>query len=61
VEKTIDDNVISGQLEIEPGELEYSKAVMYFHDFLRIFFVTIYFYLIPFISIILSASEILFY
>jgi DNA polymerase III alpha subunit (gram-positive type) len=59
-EKYVDQQLIEGKLKVEPGYRKAWKSILYVHAFWRIFYVSIYYYLVPFACVIMSTYGIFF-
>lgn len=56
----IDLKLASGELKLTPGVLKYNQKLIYVHAFWRIFYVTVYYYLAPFSTIVMSTYSVFF-
>ena len=59
-EKYVDQLLIEGKLKVEPAYRKTQKSILYIHAFWRIFYVSIYYYLVPFACVIMSTYGIFF-
>jgi hypothetical protein len=59
-DKRIDKRIASGALKIMPAYKEYNRGILFVQMMWRIFYVTVYYYLIPFSTVAMSTYSIFF-
>lgn len=50
---------MQGAIEVTPGFQKFNYWYMFMHDFFRIMYVTIYYYMVPFSTVIISVAHVL--
>lgn len=60
-DKRIDKRIASGSLKVTPGYKDYDRSILFVQMMWRIFYVTVYYYLIPFSTVAMSTYSIFFW